>query len=393
MSNQIDHGVCGIINFNKPAGMTSHDCVSLLRRITGIRRIGHTGTLDPMATGVLPLCIGSAARINEYLELDTKSYRCTMQLGMTTDTLDVWGKTLTDCRQELLSQAEDRGEGNHALSQLSARLEERLRSLQGELLQVPPQYSAIRVNGKRLYEYARQGQTVEIRPRAVFIRQIGLISFCPKTLQAVFSVECSKGTYVRSICHQMGEELGCGAAMCGLIRTRSGGFFLDSAVSREELEQGKESGAWRKFLMDPDVPLTSFGQALVEDPRALWFVRGGKLLPNEVQIRKRPLYQRSCPNENAEAVRQDAAGDPSTTGTVSQDGSACLLHGSAPEGADSFVRWMWSRLPRERFRDAYCLYRKSDRTFLGVGVFDRESGLYRADRIFWKGGTPHDENI
>lgn len=357
----MDHEVCGIINFNKPAGMTSHDCVSLLRRITGIRRIGHTGTLDPMATGVLPLCIGSAARINEYLELDTKTYRCTMQLGMTTDTLDVWGKTLSDCRQELLSQAENQDEESFVLSQLGIRLKEHLSSLQGELLQVPPQYSAIRVNGKRLYEYARQGQTVEIRPRAVFIRQIGLISFCPHTLQAVFEAECSKGTYIRSICQQLGEELGCGAAMCGLVRTGSGGFSLDSAVSREELEQGKESGAWRDLLINPDVPLTAFGQILVEDHRALWFVRGGKLLPKEVQILKHPRYQLSDSQEEVE-------GDP-------------------------FIRWMWNRLPHERYRDTYSLYRKSDRAFLGVGVFDRQSGMYRADKIFWKGGTPHDENI
>lgn len=357
--------------------MTSHDCVSLLRRITGIRRIGHTGTLDPMATGVLPLCIGSAARINEYLELDTKTYRCTMQLGMTTDTLDVWGKTLTDCRQELLSQAENEKGKDGFLTELCAKLEERLKFLQGELLQVPPQYSAIRVNGKRLYEYARQGQTVEIRPRAVFIRQIGLISFCPETLQAVFSVECSKGTYVRSICDQIGEELGCGGAMCGLVRTRSGRFSLESSVTREELEQKKESEAWKDFLINPDVPLTSFGQILVEDHRALWFVRGGKLLPKEVQILTPPLYHRPDFQES------DSAKDWRSS---SVRGSSPNLEADPPEGVDPFVRWMWNRLPQERFRDTYNLYRKSDRTFLGVGVFDRENGLYRADKIFWKGG-------
>lgn len=162
----------GIINLLKPAGMTSHDGVRLLRRLTGIKRIGHTGTLDPMAVGVLPICIGSAARITEYLDLDYKKYRCEMQLGLETDTQDIWGAILRDNRGNFIFDGE--------------KIKEVLSSFQGMISQYPPGYSAVRVNGKRLYEYARKGEEVEIKPRQVNIKNITVIHMDHKKKQGDF---------------------------------------------------------------------------------------------------------------------------------------------------------------------------------------------------------------
>ncbi len=351
MDQRFDENTCGIINLNKPAGMTSHDCVSALRRLTGVRRIGHTGTLDPMATGVLPLCIGSAARINEYLELDSKSYRCTVQLGVTTDTLDVWGQVSTDCRSRLFEELGSPQEGqiNEKTTLLLRRVEEILWEFRGEISQIPPKYSAIRVDGKRLYEYARKGLEVEIKPRTVFIRGIGLVSFHPEKLQACFDVECSKGTYIRSICAKLGERLSCGAAMCGLIRTGSGRFTLSEAVDLEQLKENPQEAF--DHLLPADFPLVHFGKIMVNENRAKWFVSGGKLAGRDVEIQKEPLYG-------------TGEGEPE----------------------DAFRRWTSQRLNGDdRFRRAYNVYRR-DGVFLGVAVYQPESGLYQADKIFWRQG-------
>ena len=154
----------GIINLLKPAGMTSHDAVYFLRRLTGEKRIGHTGTLDPMAVGVLPLCIGNATRIIEYLDADRKSYRCEMLLGIETDTQDIWGEVLCDRRKSA---------GNLT----AEKLKEVLETFQGDIFQIPPRYSSVRINGRHLYEYARKGEEVEIKPRPVQIYNLNLISF------------------------------------------------------------------------------------------------------------------------------------------------------------------------------------------------------------------------
>lgn len=265
----------GIINLLKPAGMTSHDAVQLLRRLTGIKRIGHTGTLDPMAVGVLPLCIGSAARITEYLDLDYKKYRCEMQLGIETDTQDIWGNVSQDNRSKGIP------EPDKILAAFS--------SFQGLISQYPPNYSAVRVNGKRLYEYARQGQAVEITSRQVDIKNITVIRMNPEKGKVTFDVECSKGTYIRTICHDAGRLLGCGAVMSFLVRTASGIFTLDNCVTIEELMEGNPE----QYLMEPDEPLVHFGQAAVNEERAKWFVNGGHLHLSDIKIIKEPEYKDS----------------------------------------------------------------------------------------------------
>ncbi len=263
----------GIINLLKPAGMTSHDAVQFLRRLTGVKRIGHTGTLDPMAVGVLPLCIGSATRITEYLDLDYKKYRCEMQLGLETDTQDIWGTVTEDQRGQCTF---DQG-----------RIEAVLSSFQGLISQYPPGYSAVKINGRRLYEYARQGQAVEIKPREVDIKNITVVRMDLKKGRVTFDVTCSKGTYIRTICHDAGRVLGCGAVMSCLVRAASGAFTLDHSVTLEELT---ESGA-EQFLLEPDFPLVHFGQAVVNEERGRWFVNGGHLCMSDVTIIKEPEYK------------------------------------------------------------------------------------------------------
>ncbi|HML37752.1 MAG TPA: tRNA pseudouridine(55) synthase TruB [Bacillota bacterium] len=270
----------GIINLLKPAGMTSHDGVQMLRRLTGVKRIGHTGTLDPMAVGVLPLCIGSAARIMEYLDLDYKKYRCEMQLGIETDTQDIWGTVLQDNVRDF---AFDEG-----------KIADVLGSFQGLISQYPPGYSAVRVNGKRLYEYARQGEAVEVKPRTVDIRSITVISMDPARKRVTFDVECSKGTYIRTICHDAGRVLGCGAVMSCLIRTASGAFTLDQTVTIEELTAGSPE----RYLVPPDFPLVHFGKALVNEDRGRWFVNGGHLRMADVAVVREPELKDAKPGLN-----------------------------------------------------------------------------------------------
>lgn len=263
----------GIINLLKPAGMTSHDGVQFLRRLTGVKRIGHTGTLDPMAVGVLPLCIGSAARINEYLDLDYKKYRCEMQLGIETDTQDIWGITIQDHRGAFVFDRE--------------KILETLSSFRGLISQYPPGYSAVRVNGKHLYEYARQGEAVEIKPRQVDIKNVTVIQVDPVKGRVTFDVECSKGTYIRTICHDAGRILGCGAVMSCLIRTASGAFTLDKTVTIEELMEGDPE----QYRLEPDFPLVHFGKAIVNVDRGRWFANGGSLRMSDVEVTEEPEFK------------------------------------------------------------------------------------------------------
>lgn len=284
----------GILNINKPAGMTSHDCIYAVRRLTGIKRIGHTGTLDPNATGVLPVCIGTCARIAEYTELDYKSYDCTMQLGLVTDTQDIWGEVLEDNRDKLLR-------GEVIITEEEVR--KAFMPISGLIDQYPPKYSAVRYGGKRLYEYARDGQEIEIKPRRVYIESISISEIDLKEFKVSFSVTCGKGTYIRSICNDVGETLGCGAAMSALERTGSGEFRIEDAVPLEYLkeltargDQEEIASELERLIIEPDFPLTAFGKAVIKSPeRARWFVNGGHIRMSEVTVEREPKYR----NEDA----------------------------------------------------------------------------------------------
>lgn len=209
----------GFLNVYKPKGITSHDVVAKLRRIAKIKQIGHTGTLDPFAEGVLPICIGKATRLIEYLE-DDKEYIATVQFGKTTDTYDLEG-SVTEEFKKIVSKDE---------------VLEKLKEFEGEIQQIPPLYSAIKLNGKKLYDYARAGQTVEVEPRVVFISKIELLSFDEENQQAEILVACSKGTYIRSIAYDLGKKLNSGGYLVKLIRTKAGKFGIKGAVALGELD-------------------------------------------------------------------------------------------------------------------------------------------------------------
>ena len=256
----------GIINFHKPQQVTSHDCVALIRRLTGIKRVGHTGTLDPMATGVLPICIGSATRITEYLDQDEKTYRCTMQLGIETDTQDIWGQILRERPVENLSPD---------------RIAEAVFSFQGDVIQIPPKYSALKVNGKRLYEYARAGQDVEIKSRHIFISKMSLDEIVGN--QVTFTVTCSKGTYVRTLCQDIGEKLGCGGTMTGLVRLATGMFRLEDAFTPETLKAMSKDEI-EGILTPVDAPLDRFAPLILNEQFARDFTNGKTILLEEAEV-------------------------------------------------------------------------------------------------------------
>ena len=209
----------GFLNIYKPVGMTSHDVVAVLRRVTKIKQIGHTGTLDPFAEGVLPVCIGKATRSIEYFE-DDKEYLATVQYGASTNTFDLDGeKTFTSDKKVKKEE-----------------IIEALKSFEGEISQLPPIFSAIKVKGKKLYEYARKGEEVEIQPRKVFIENIELNSFDEESQQAQVLIKCSKGTYIRSIANDLGEKLGCGGYLVKLVRTQAGNFRVENSIQLDGID-------------------------------------------------------------------------------------------------------------------------------------------------------------
>lgn len=209
----------GFLNIYKPIGMTSHDVISVLRKLTKIKQIGHSGTLDPFAEGVLPVAIGKAARLLEYLP-DAKEYLATVQFGANTVTYDREGD-VTETFDKKVTRSE---------------VIEALKQFEGEISQFPPIYSAIKVNGKKLYEYARNGEDVEIQPRKVTIHKIELKDFDGENQTAQILVSCSKGTYIRSIAYDLGKTLGCGAYLTKLIRTKAGNFTVEKSVQLEGLD-------------------------------------------------------------------------------------------------------------------------------------------------------------
>lgn len=209
----------GILNINKPKGITSFDVIARLRKILNIKQIGHSGTLDPIAQGVLAICVGDATRIIEFLPTD-KSYRAFAQLGFTTNTYDLEG--------EITSQKE--------VNVTKEQIESALSDFSGEIEQLPPIFSAIKIKGKKLYEYARKNEEVEIPKRNVTIHKIELVEFQEGEKPiVVFDVDCSGGTYIRSIIHDLGQKLGCGATMIDLIRTKTSGLELGNSQNLDEI--------------------------------------------------------------------------------------------------------------------------------------------------------------
>ena len=253
----------GVLNVDKPGGLTSHDVVARIRRACGQRRVGHAGTLDPLATGVLLVCLGQATRIAEYLTAGRKEYRATVRLGASTDTYDAEGQVV----EERAVDPDD--------SQLRERLRHELERFRGEIEQVPPVYSAIKQGGEPLYRRARRGEVVQPRARTVTIDEIELESWSGP--DAIIRLTCSPGTYVRSFAHDLGQVLGCGAHLAALVRTGSGSFRVESATSLDEIERSAEDGTLPSRVVPMDSALSQL-PALDLSPAELDAVRVGQFL-------------------------------------------------------------------------------------------------------------------
>ena len=258
----------GIINVYKEAGFTSHDVVAKLRGIFGQRKIGHTGTLDPAATGVLPVCLGQGTKLVDMITDRSKVYEARVLLGVTTDTEDTTGNETGRC--ELAGDFFDGDAG-----ELECRIKEVLDGFVGGYEQIPPMYSAIKKDGKRLYELAREGKEIERSARNVQIHSIELVSV--ELPYFTMRVHCGKGTYIRSLCRDIGEKIGCGACMDALCRTRVGRFGLEEALTLEKLQGLKDEGRLSEVVIPVDVMFEEYEPVNVPEKYAKLIKNGNKV--------------------------------------------------------------------------------------------------------------------
>lgn len=261
--DNIKNVVSGVLVVDKPTGMTSHDVVQVVRRGTGIRRAGHTGTLDPRASGVLVILLGPAVRLSEFVSASDKRYQATIRVGSSTDTYDSEG-TITNQTSDIDVSEE--------------QFNEILQQFTGEIEQVPPPYSAVKVKGRKAYEMARRGEEVELKPRIINVYSLEVLEWDPP--ESVIDVYCSSGTYVRSLANDIGKALGTGAYLVGLRRTKSGRFTLRDAVPLRILREAFEAGDWYNNLIPAAEALADW--PMVElDADQMEFVRHGHRIPAE----------------------------------------------------------------------------------------------------------------
>lgn len=268
----------GILNINKPRGITSFDVVARVRRLTGEKRVGHAGTLDPEATGVLPVCLGKGTRIVEFLVDTTKAYRAQIELGVATDTGDASGQII-------------RREDPSKISR--ERLESELTSFCGTIEQIPPMYSAVKYQGRPLYQLARAGIEIERKSRPVIVYSLNLTGWQPPV--ATVEVVCGKGTYIRSLAQDLGKALGCGATLNNLSRLRCGIFDIKDAVSLDRLEAACRHGYWQNFFYPIDTVLIDW-DAIIVDDEASQLIRNGRpvALSSDNNNKEDRSYRRYC---------------------------------------------------------------------------------------------------
>ena len=258
----------GVLNIYKEKGYTSHDVVACLRRIVGQKKIGHTGTLDPDAEGVLPVCLGRATKLCDMLTDRNKTYEAVLLLGKTTDTQDLSGTVLKECDTSCISPE---------------KAADHIYRFVGEYDQIPPMYSALKVNGKKLYELAREGKTVERKSRKVHIFQIRILEMSLPRIR--MEVECSKGTYIRTLCHDIGESLGTGGCMESLKRIRSGRFSLENSVKLNQVEEKKEQGQLMELVIPVDEIFSELKSVTLKESCARIAYNGGPFSPVCLQKR------------------------------------------------------------------------------------------------------------
>ena len=368
----------GIINVYKPAGMTSNDVIYKMRSILGIRKLGHTGTLDPLATGILPILINRGTRITEYLDSDFKTYLATMILGITTDTQDITGEIISKSEKSKTDEI-DFDDIKNAFSGFSGLIE-----------QIPPMYSAVRVDGRKLYDYVYSGEELpedfreKIKPRQVYIKELRIVNFTrgeENTAirfgtypRVTFEVICSKGTYIRTICQDAGDILGCGATLETLERTTSGAFTKENAFTLDEIrEEARKAGildsdyhsvdktfhdeipeALLRFVVGLDFPMENFGEVRVSDEVAGKFIDGWHIRYGECKIIKNPEYEDIV--------------DPKKLRTHLNDPGM-------NKGSNPGLKY------HPEFKKTYKVYRE-DGLFLGIAVHSDKYHKLVADKIF-----------
>lgn len=261
----------GVINVYKEKGYTSHDVVAIVRKTLNIKKVGHTGTLDPDAEGVLPVCIGQATKLADYIMAERKSYTAEITFGAETTTQDASG--------DIIKEYEYTFDEN--------RLREVIDTFKGEQTQVPPMYSAIKINGKKLYEIAREGREIERKARKITVYDIRIAEINPPN-KAIIEIDCSKGTYIRSLCSDIGNKLGWGAFMSSLTRTASGKFKLNEAVKLDELKNAAERGEAEKFIIPPDDVLSGYKRVTVSEKADKYLYNGGKIYGGYLKYDKKP---------------------------------------------------------------------------------------------------------
>jgi tRNA pseudouridine55 synthase len=260
-NDDIKNIVSGVLIVDKPIGLTSHDVVQVIRRGTNIRRAGHTGTLDPRASGVLVILVGPAVRLSEFVSASDKRYQATIRLGSATDTYDSEGTVLSSASIDDITEE---------------RFTEALSQFIGEIEQTPPPYSAVKVQGRRAYAMARDGEEFELAPRKINVYSLEVLEWAPP--EVVIDVYCSSGTYVRSLANDLGRELGTGAHLIGLRRTKSGRFTLRDAVPLRRLQESFQAGDWYRFLIPAAEALADW-PAVELDADEVELVRHGHRIP------------------------------------------------------------------------------------------------------------------
>lgn len=260
----------GVLVINKPQEFTSFDVVAVVRKYSGQRKIGHTGTLDPNATGVLPLLLGNATKAQDIVPNHDKEYVADFKLGITTDTLDIWGNVISE--KESYVKQED--------------FENILPDFRGEIMQIPPMFSAIQINGQRLYDLARKGVEVERESRPVTIYKLELLTFDEENQTGKIAVACSKGTYIRTLIDDIGKVLGVGAVMTALNRTMACGYNVEDAITLEEVKELSEKGELQSKISDVETLFLNYGYVAVSDAQAKRFYNGGALDVNRTYLEK-----------------------------------------------------------------------------------------------------------
>jgi tRNA pseudouridine55 synthase len=271
-SQDIKNAISGALVVDKPVGMTSHDVVQAIRNGTGLRRAGHTGTLDPRASGVLVILVGPAVRLSEYVSASDKRYQAIIRLGGSTDTFDAEG---------MVTPTKD------PVNVTEAQFEEALKTFIGEIEQTPPPYSAVKVQGRKAYEMAREGEEVDLAPRKITVHHLEVLEWAPP--EVVIDVHCSSGTYVRSLANDLGVMLGCGAYLVGLRRTKSGRFSLRDSVPLRKLQEAFTAGNWYQYLI-PAAEALGDWPAIELNPDEVEGVRHGHRVkvvgePTETKVR------------------------------------------------------------------------------------------------------------